>query len=153
MNQVLPENVEINEVCKMMHRKIFPLSLLVFLLLAISNGEAWAAPVATVQTATQSTWKRRGTANFATLDRRTSLDDGDIVRTGAQGKASLLFVDGSQVRLNENAAIEITAPTKTGGKSSFFRAISGQVWARLRPGTAVRTRSAVAGVRGTEILI
>ncbi len=138
----------------MIQRKSFCLSLVVLLILAISHEKVWSAPIATVQTATSSTWKRRGGANFAALNPRTSLDGGDIVRTGAQGKASLLFVDGSQVRLNENAAIEITAPTKTsGGKSSFFRALSGQVWARLRPGTAVRTRSAVAGVRGTEILL
>ena len=130
------------------------LSLLVLSILAIFPVEVWAAPLATVQTATRSTFKRRGTPAFAKLNARTSLDGGDIVRTGAQGKASLLFVDGSQVRLNENAAVEITPPGKAGGgRRSFFRALSGQVWARLRPGTAVRTRAAVAGVRGTEILL
>lgn len=132
-----------------MQRKFAAFSLFISLFLSISCRASWAAPLATVQTATQSTWKKRGTSTFAALNRRTSLDSGDIVRTGAQGKASLLFVDGSQVRLDQNATIEITAPTETNdGKSSFFRALSGQVWVRLRPSTPVRTRTAVAGVQG-----
>ncbi len=65
---------------------------------------------------------------------------GDIVGTGPNGKAKLLLSDGSQFGLNANSAVEITAPTNAGkGRQSFVRALSGQIWARLRPGNAVQT--------------
>ena len=77
---------------------------------------------------------------------------GDVVGTGPDSKAKLLFNDGSQFGLNANSAVEITAPTKTAnGRQSFVRALSGQIWARLRPGNAVQTPSATLGVAGTII--
>jgi tetratricopeptide (TPR) repeat protein len=108
--------------------------------------------VATVQAASGTlTVKRKGTAALTPLAVRGALNVGDIAGTGADGKATLLFSDGSQTRLNANSAIEITAPSSVGkGKQSLFRALSGEVWARLQPGKAAQTRAVNAGVRGTE---
>ena len=95
--------------------------------------------------------RRRAVTNFATLPMRSSLSVGDRVRTGPAAKATLLFSDGAQVRLNANTSIDITPPTLSRGKRSLFRVVSGEVWARLRFGQAVETRTAIAGVRGTQI--
>jgi tetratricopeptide (TPR) repeat protein len=115
---------------------------------------ASASPIATVQSATGASVRRRSLAAFSTLSGRTPLNAGDAVRTGPRGKANLLFFDGSQVRLNANTTVEITSPTNArGGRQSFFRALAGEVYARMRPGSAARSRTAVAGVRGTEILL
>jgi tetratricopeptide (TPR) repeat protein len=125
-----------------------------FLATALCVRESFAATTARVQSAANATLKRSSAKNFIALKGRTSLGNGDVVRTGTNGKANLLFYDGSQARMGANSALEITPPTDAGGgRKSFFRALGGQVWARLRPGTAARTRTAVAGVRGTEILL
>jgi len=118
-------------------------------------GIASAAPVATVQAASGTlSVKRSGTTALAALRVRSNLNIGDLVGTGANSKATLLFTNGSQLRMNANSAVEITAPSNVGrGKTSLFRAISGEVWARLRPGQAAQTRSAIAGVRGTEFIL
>ncbi len=95
--------------------------------------------------------KRKGAAKFVDLSANGVLYVGDMVGTGPAGKAKLLFNDGSQFSLNANSAVEITAPIKTNGRQSFVRALSGQIWARLRPGSAVQTPSATLGVAGTVI--
>lgn len=111
-----------------------------------------SGPVATVLTAKgRVDVRRRAAANFVRLPMRTSLLVGDRVRTGAGAKATLLFADGAQVRLNANSQIAISAPTSVRGKRSLFRVLSGEVWARLRFGQAVETITGIAGVRGTQI--
>ena len=127
---------------------------LLLVVLTMASGAAWAAaPVGTVRTATGTTWFRSKTgAAQSALARRTPLYVGNIVGTGANGKLTLLWSDGAQVRLGENSSIEVTAPKPLGdGKRSLFRAIGGRVWARLRPGNAIETRTVALGVRGTEI--
>ena len=135
-------------------KNLFSPNGLVLVVLTMSSGAAWAAaPVGTVRTATGTTWFRSKTgASQSALARRTPLYVGNVVGTGANGKLTLLWSDGAQVRLGENSSIEVTAPKVLGdGKRSLFRAISGRVWARLRPGNAIETRTVALGVRGTEI--
>lgn len=98
--------------------------------------------------------QRKTGRGFVALTSGQSLFAGDIVATGANSKASLLFPDGAQLRINANSSIEIPEPRRLkNGKLSLFKAINGQVWARLRPGNAIETRTAVLGVRGTEVLL
>lgn len=127
-------------------------AVVIALLLLWGEGAGAAPPVATVQTVSGTlTVKHKGAAAFTPLAARGTLYVGDVVGTGPDGKAALLFSDGSMTRLNANAAIEITPPVSVGkGKKSLFRALSGEVWARLRPGKAAQTRSAIIGVRGSE---
>lgn len=124
---------------------------LLFLAVLTSKVEA-ATPIATVQLVIGSfTVRRQGATEFIPIGIRGALYIGDMARTGARSKASLLFNDGSQVRLNENTMILITPPAPVGkGKRSLFRAILGETWASLRPDQAAQTTSAIAGVRGTE---
>src|SRR5687767_12781306 len=82
-------------------------TVLILLLPTIS----WAGPrpVASVLTVKgQVVVKRRAAAKFAALPRNASLFVGDVVGTGPNGKAKLIFSDSSQWGLNANSAIEIT---------------------------------------------
>ena len=131
------------------------LGMMVVTLLWLLPGLALAAPVpmATVRTVSGKVLLRgKGKASLVDLPARKALYAGDIVRTGPNGKVTLLFSDGAQVRLRANTSIEVTAPVGVGnGKQSLFRALGGEVWARLRPGNAVQTRTVALGVRGTEV--
>ncbi len=133
------------------------LFLLLFLLCCGHMETVYAAPdsVVTVGAASGSlSVRRKGLKTTAPLISGQSLAIGDTVFTGAQSKASLIFPDGAQVRLNANTVLEVTPPRRVrGGNLRLFRVIAGQIWARLRPGNAVETRTAVLGVRGTEVLV
>jgi Flp pilus assembly protein TadD len=114
---------------------------------------AGAAPIATVRTSRGETFIRaKGKTQAVPLTVRKSLFAGDVVGTGPGGKLALLFSDGATVRLNEKSTIEITPP-QGAGKSSLFRALGGELWARLRPGNTASTRTVALGVRGTEIFL
>ncbi|MDQ3814302.1 MAG: tetratricopeptide repeat protein [Armatimonadota bacterium] len=124
-------------------------ALLVWLALVPRLAKAAPAPLATVRTVVGDAWLGKK-AN--PLKRRQSLYAGNIVGTGANGKATLLFSDGAQTRLGANTTIEVVNPAPVGnGKQSLFRVIGGEMWSRLRPGNAIQTRTVALGVRGTEI--
>ena len=78
--------------------------------------------------------------------------EGDVLRIGPKERASLAFMEGAEVRINENTEFEVTRR----GVASHARNIKlalGQVWTRLLNKEAdldVQTRVAVAAVRGTE---
>jgi tetratricopeptide (TPR) repeat protein len=98
--------------------------------------------------------RRKGAKTAVRLWSGQSLYIGDVISTGNESRASIIFPDGAQVRLNANATMQVTPPRRQrDGKLSLFRVIGGQIWARLRPNNAVETRTAVLGVRGTEILV
>lgn len=116
-------------------------TMLVMLLsfLLVDGASAEATPAAIVQMVSASpTVKHKGKKVFVPLHVRNPLFIGDIVRTGIKDKAILLFSDGSQVRLNINTCIEITSPVVTKhGHTSLFRAMGGEIFARLRPGQPI----------------
>ncbi|HEX8552361.1 MAG TPA: tetratricopeptide repeat protein [Abditibacteriaceae bacterium] len=95
--------------------------------------------------------QRSGAERLRPLAIRQSLVAGDIVQTGANSKVSILFRDGSQVRLGPRSSLQITEPVTLRGRTSFFRVIAGEVWARLRPGRGIQTQYSNLVVRGTEV--
>ena len=81
------------------------LPALAVLLTCLLMSAAIAAPrlVGTVQTASgRLTVRRQGVTAVSALPSRSALYVGDIVTTGANSKATLLFTDGAQIRLNAN---------------------------------------------------
>jgi len=114
-----------------------------------------AAPsVAGLVTTATGTISVRHEGATAPLAKGKSLYVSDQVTTGTNGKATILFDDGSHAKLSNSTTIEITPPASLrGGQQSLFRLIRGEVWARPREGKAVQTRSAIAGVIGTEIVL
>ena len=137
----------------MRYRQCWLFVLVVIMTVAMTSSSYAASSVAGVLSSHgKLVVKRKGTAKVVDLSSNGVLYVGDVVGTGPDSKAKLLFNDGSQFGLNAKSAVEITAPTKTAnGRQSFVRALSGQIWARLRPGNAVQTPSATLGVAGTVI--
>src|SRR5260221_11665594 len=54
--------------------------------------------------------RRSGGGAFVNAVRKMSVAAGDVVRTGPNGRAILLFSDGSQVKLNANTLLLIPSP-------------------------------------------
>lgn len=131
--------------------------LLLFLLCLAHPQTSHGAPDSVVTVGAMSGQlqvRRKGVKVVAPLSSGQSLFIGDVISTGSQSKASLLFPDGAQVRLNSNSSLEVTTPRRVrNGNLRLFRVIGGQIWARLRPGNAIETRTAILGVRGTEVLL
>ena len=132
-----------------------PFYLLLFCFV-IFHQQAWSAPraVATVLAASGAlNVQRNGQKQFVSLPVRAALQRGDIVSTGANGRANLLFSDGSRVKMRENSRLEITAPDVPKQGTSLFRALIGGIWSRLRPGRGATTVFTNLVVRGTEFYI
>lgn len=138
-----------------MRKAVITFCILVLHFLA-SGNIAYAAPraVATVLAATGTlNVQRVGQNQVAALPVRGALYTGDIVTTGPNGRANLLFSDGSPVRMRENSRLEITAPETPKAGTSLFRALLGGIWSRLRPGRGAKTVYTNLVVRGTEFYV
>jgi hypothetical protein len=86
------------------------------------------------------------------------LHDGDRLKTGANGRAALVLVDGTQLRINYNTDMTLKAQD-TKGKTSdrgigSIKVTVGEWWAKVTKKNShleFDTPSAVAAVKGTEI--
>ena len=74
-----------------------------------------------------------GTA-FVPAARKMPLAAGDILRTGPNGRAVLLFADGSQVKLNANTILLIPEAASGRGLPPRLGLSGGEVWARVTRG-------------------
>ncbi|MFQ5431450.1 MAG: FecR domain-containing protein [Nitrospinota bacterium] len=85
------------------------------------------------------------------------LGEGDAIETGADGEAEILFDDGNVTRMDENSKITIEKLSMEDDKSR--KSVLGLAFGRVKNSVIklvhkessfeVRTKSAVAGVRGT----
>lgn len=78
----------------------------------------------------------------------------DRVRTLEASRASILFVDETQVKLNAGAVLTIRQVHSAGGPTSTMELQRGEAWFRTknpRSGLTIQTPAAAAAVRGTEI--
>jgi tetratricopeptide (TPR) repeat protein len=76
------------------------------------------------------------------------------VRTLAASRASILFVDETQVKLNAGAVLTIRQVKTAGGPASSLELQRGEAWFRTknpRSGLTIQTPAAAAAIRGTEI--
>jgi tetratricopeptide (TPR) repeat protein len=76
------------------------------------------------------------------------------VRTLEVSRTAILFVDETQVKLNANAILTIEAVRKGTGAPSTLDLVRGEGWFRTKnpaSGLTIRTPSAAAAIRGTEI--
>lgn len=88
---------------------------------------------------------------------------GDVLCTGKKGRLKVLMSDDSVIALGSKSRLVLDShrfTTKTHQRSTSLRLIRGRVRALVhklvadkKPDFEVRTRTAVAGVRGTEFLI
>ena len=138
-------------------RKILPWAcLFLVILILVPLGRVDAAPraVATVLARRGAlTVQSRGVGPFLPLGFQAALSAGDVIRTGPDGEAALLFRDGQQIKLNANSSLRIPGGAPARREQSLFQALLGVIWAHLRPGQRIEAPSANIVVRGTEVLL
>jgi ferric-dicitrate binding protein FerR (iron transport regulator) len=91
---------------------------------------------------------------WKTFGKHTLLGPGEVVRTGADGFAELMFNDGSRINLDANSSLMLESAN---GNTSTYRLTLGRIKAHVkRLGDRrykVRTPTAICGVRGTEFVL
>lgn len=78
----------------------------------------------------------------------------DRVRTFDASRAAILFLDETQVKLNANAVLTVEAVRTGAGAPTTFELLRGEGWFRTKnpaSGLTIRTPTAAAAIRGTEI--
>ncbi len=78
----------------------------------------------------------------------------DRVRTLVASKAAILFIDESQVKLNAGAILTVHTVRRLGAPTTSLELERGEAWFRTKnpaSGLTIRTPSAAAAIRGTEI--
>jgi tetratricopeptide (TPR) repeat protein len=76
------------------------------------------------------------------------------VRTLEASRASVLFIDETQVKLNAGAVLTIREVRRPGGSPTSLELSKGEAWFRTKnpgSGLTIQTPAAAAAVRGTEI--
>ena len=113
---------------------------------------AHALPVARFRNVRPTVQLRAGSAKtFAVVRERGAVQFGDVVKTGARGKADLMFSNGTQVAMRENSQIQIVPPASS--ESPLVIRVFGvfsEVFVRPRGRTQIKTAAAVAAARGTQ---
>ena len=125
-------------------------------LLAISaGGIALAAPPDAEIVSLEGTGEYREAQQPAWSKARIkqALAAGNFVRTGDLSRMGLLFVDKTQIRLNQNSMLQIREVGKGDGRSTVLNLNAGRSWVQsktLPKGLVMNTPSAVAAIRGTD---
>ncbi len=145
---------------KRLLRGVF-LPVLLFLV-AVSAGASLAAGVSDGKLSDLSGvvyFKGKDAAAWAIASKGQELNDGDAVKTGSDGRAQLLFSDGTKLMLGNDTEIEITKFLVKGkSRGAVFTLSTGKVRAVVRKFSGksdvrVKTPTAVAGVRGTDFIV
>ena len=115
-----------------------------------------------VQFATGEVQLRRGPAASAAV-KGAEVENGDVILTGAAGRAQIRFSDGGLVALYPDSQFTVTRYTDAGnaGEDHFavnllkggMRAITGLIGKRDPRNYKVTTPTAVVGIRGSAFLI
>jgi len=126
------------------------------LLLAFSSipaGAAQRAAAIVIAERGDVRFARSGSGIFQRLGSQVELGVGDVVQTGPQGEAELLFSDGARIKMNVNSRLRISIGSRNSVQKNLFQALLGVIWAHLRPGQAIETPTANTVVRGTEVVL
>ena len=140
---------------------IFVLALLlVGAVLVFSGGSASAHQIATLRVLGGQVVVQHGNGGFVEGEQGTSLRDGDIVRTGRDGRAAIEYFDGSVTRLDYDTTFTLvrleTLDNPAASKVIEASQIDGSSYNRVAALTDpesrfdVETPTATSSVRGTE---
>jgi Flp pilus assembly protein TadD len=117
---------------------------------AIADGRA--AEILSVQG--KAEYRINETANWTSANSQQPLYGGNWIRTGELSRLAVMFVDETQVRLNQNTVLEVKQVNPPGNfGQSVLRVLLGRMWARTKAipaNLAINTPSATAGIRGTD---
>jgi tetratricopeptide (TPR) repeat protein len=122
--------------------------------LLLHAAAAWGqGPVTLISVQGDASVRRSGAGAYMPAARKMTVAAGDIVRTGATGRLTILFADGSQIKLNRNTLLLIPSTPPGAGIPARIGLSAGEIWARVTRGRRVRfeAQTAVAAVRGTDL--
>lgn len=96
--------------------------------------------------------------SWSTASDGMALYQGDRIRTGAGGKAVIVWFDASVTRLDENTEVDIITLITEGNRSIELDQNNGRTWNRVLVASgvssySVETPTAVASVRGTGFAV
>ncbi len=142
-------------------KNIAHLFLFCFLLFFITPTSYALNAVASIKRVKGEVQVERGERQKKLMTGRVGLvlNDHDVVITGNRAKATILFRDGSEIRLFPKTRFQITKSKETtsGGKRKFinrFMLKLGSFWGKFSKGkqsTLIRTPTATAGIKGTTV--
>jgi FecR-like protein len=121
----------------------------------------FAATIGSVSKASGEVLFRAGdNIKYVSLKKGQSLDEGNWVKTGTKGWLELLLADGSKFTIANNSELELTSfMVGKEKKEGSFTLTQGKLRASVvklggqQTDIKVRSRTAVAGIRGTEFLM
>jgi hypothetical protein len=140
-----------------MKTRFLKTALLTAVALAVAVPLAlWAAQGASVVTYTAGQcFSGAGAAGpWKPVKQGDQIADGVHVKTDAGAKLELTLMDGSVIRLGENTLFQLETGKAKKDKSAAFSVALGKAWAKVKTVSGgnkfeVKTKTAVAGVRGT----
>ncbi len=136
-------------------------ALLLSLVVAVPTVAGAATHVGRIVAASGEVFVKRGEQPRAEVARGAYLEEGDVIETGANGSVRLLMSDKSVLALAANSGMAISAYAvnpKTKKRKASLTIMMGRLWAFVshtdnpKASYEVRTQTAVAGVRGTELV-
>lgn len=101
----------------------------------------------------------KGTADWAAAVKGVDVNVGDKIKTGSDGRALIVFGDGTKIMLGNDSELEISDYMVSAKKrSAVYTLATGKVRAIVtkfagKSDIKVKTRTAVAGVRGTDFIV
>jgi len=144
-----------------MRARVARLGFVVPALLAFCTVAA-AADIGQLKSAAGEAWIER-TGNRVDAAVGTRVQAGDVLRTGANGTLGLVMLDNSLLSLGPNSVLTLDrldydATTHQGRFDTSLQkgslgVISGRIAKQSPNAMAVRTPSAILGVRGTEFVV
>ncbi|MBI5235535.1 MAG: FecR domain-containing protein [Deltaproteobacteria bacterium] len=101
----------------------------------------------------------KGKADWGSAVKGAEVNVGDRIKTGADGRALIIFGDGTKIMLGNDSELEISEYMASAKKrSAVYTLATGKVRAIVtkfagKSDIKVKTRTAVAGVRGTDFIV
>lgn len=137
------------------------LLLLAVLALFASPNLLLAAVVGTVANMSGEVLYRAGdNQKYTTMKKHQALEEGNWIKTGKKGWLELSLSDGSKFTIANNSEMEVTSFMVSGNrKEGSFTLTQGKLRASVvklagqQTDIKVKSRTAVAGIRGTEFLM
>jgi Flp pilus assembly protein TadD len=135
---------------------------LCLVLATFAATSVWAAPksASIVSLAGKGEVRSTGGADWASAATKQDLFSGDFVRTGDLSQMAILFVDNTQIRLNQNSQLQIKSLTDSASGPTAVKLNAGRAWGQIKPQTggptagaprvAMETPSATMSIRGTD---
>jgi len=123
---------------------------------SVFRGVSPAEEIAAVVTASvgRVEYQKTGAKDWADVKKGHFLYEGDTVKTSASSKAAITFVNGIEVKMNENSSfkIELSKPAEK-GKGNTVSMTGGQIWSKtMRRGSQfdIKTPAATVAIRGSS---